>query len=174
MYHDTIHAILSPLKSAMRTPVIRRCPDGHFRRVIYDLAAYIADYPEQVYLAGVVQNWCPKYYHSSLYIEQVSTHHIFHRCTAMNTDLDGQAGRRSHDLTAKLKEIINSKMLWEEYGIDDDITVRHSSLGFNLSHKDQAVHDPFPSCGHSQNVIARHPTPVNQGHVQGQPGAMDR
>jgi hypothetical protein len=56
MYHDTIHAILNPIKAAMTTPVIRRCPDGHFRRVIYDLAAYIADYPEQIYLACVVQN----------------------------------------------------------------------------------------------------------------------
>lgn len=45
----------------MTVPVVRRCPDAHFRRVIYDLAAYIADYPEQVYLAGIVQNWCPKY-----------------------------------------------------------------------------------------------------------------
>jgi len=60
MYHDTIAAILSPLKSGMIVPVIRRCPDGHFRRVIYDLASYIADYPEQIYLAAVVQYWCPK------------------------------------------------------------------------------------------------------------------
>ncbi len=45
----------------METPVIRRCPDGHYRRVIYDLAAYIADYPEQVLLAGVVSNWFPKH-----------------------------------------------------------------------------------------------------------------
>lgn len=44
----------------MTTPVLRRCPDGHFRFVIYDLACYIADYPEQVYLTGVVQNWCAK------------------------------------------------------------------------------------------------------------------
>jgi hypothetical protein len=66
MYHDSIAAILSPLKTGMTRPVIRRCPDGHFRRVIYDLAAYIADYPEQVYLTGVVQNWCPKYNSSLL------------------------------------------------------------------------------------------------------------
>ena len=45
----------------MTTPVVRRCPDGHFRRVIYDLLAFIADYPEQVMLTGIVQGWCPKY-----------------------------------------------------------------------------------------------------------------
>jgi hypothetical protein len=45
----------------------------------------------------------------------------------MPTALDDTAGLRSHDLTCRLKEIINSKMLWDEYGIDDDITVRPSN-----------------------------------------------
>jgi hypothetical protein len=49
----------------------------------------------------------------------------------MPDDLDRQTGRRSHDLTAKLKDIINSKLLWDEYGIDDNITVRLSPHGFN-------------------------------------------
>ena len=44
----------------MTKPVVRRCPDGHFRRVIYNLFAFIADYPEQVMLTGIVQGWCPK------------------------------------------------------------------------------------------------------------------
>ena len=37
------------------------CGDGHFRRVIFGLGPYIADYPEQVCLAGIVSGWCPKY-----------------------------------------------------------------------------------------------------------------
>jgi hypothetical protein len=45
----------------MTTPEVVRCPDGHFRRAIYSLGPYIADYPEQVWLAGIVQGWCPKY-----------------------------------------------------------------------------------------------------------------
>lgn len=44
----------------MTTPVIHRFPDGHFRRSIYDLAAYIADYPEQALATAIVQGWCPK------------------------------------------------------------------------------------------------------------------
>ena len=44
----------------METPEIVRCADGHFRRAIYSLAAYIADYPEQALLACVVQGWCPR------------------------------------------------------------------------------------------------------------------
>jgi hypothetical protein len=45
----------------MTQPEVVKCPDGHFRRVIYGLGPYIADYPEQVWLAGIVQGWCPKY-----------------------------------------------------------------------------------------------------------------
>ncbi|KAF8810923.1 hypothetical protein BYT27DRAFT_7221766 [Phlegmacium glaucopus] len=45
----------------MKTPAVYRCPDGHFCRVIFDLGPFIADYPEQVMLAGVLQNWCPWY-----------------------------------------------------------------------------------------------------------------
>jgi hypothetical protein len=72
----------------------------------------------------------------------------------MYNNLDGQAGRRSHELTGRLKEIINSKLLWDEYGIDDDISVRHPPLHFNRSHKAQAVHNTLPSRGHSRNVIS--------------------
>jgi hypothetical protein len=61
LYHASISAILSSLKPGMTTPVVRRCPDSHFRRVIYDLGPFIADYPEQVLLAGTVQNWCPRF-----------------------------------------------------------------------------------------------------------------
>lgn len=45
----------------MTTPVVRLCPDGHYRRVIFDFGPVIADYPEQVMLAGIIQGWCAKY-----------------------------------------------------------------------------------------------------------------
>jgi hypothetical protein len=45
----------------MTTPEVVRCPDGHFRHAIYGIGPYIADYPEQVWLAAIVQDWCPKY-----------------------------------------------------------------------------------------------------------------
>lgn len=45
----------------MTTPEVIRCPDGYFRRVVYGIGPYIADYPEQVWLAAVVNDWCPKY-----------------------------------------------------------------------------------------------------------------
>ena len=56
-----INSILSTLKPAMSTPAVYRCSDGHFRRIIFGLGPFIADYPEQVMLAGVKQGWCPRY-----------------------------------------------------------------------------------------------------------------
>ncbi|KAH9007749.1 hypothetical protein EDB84DRAFT_1252499, partial [Lactarius hengduanensis] len=69
LYHASLAAVLAPLRLGMTTPVVHRCPDGHFRRIIYDLIAFIGDYPEQVMLTGIIQNWCPK-------------------CTALPTNLD--------------------------------------------------------------------------------------
>jgi Plavaka transposase len=61
MYHASLARVFEPLKAGMTQPEVVKCPDGHFRRVIYGLGPYIADYPEQVWLAGIVQGWCPKY-----------------------------------------------------------------------------------------------------------------
>jgi len=70
MYHACLTQIFQPLKAGMTTPEVVHCPDGHFRRVIYGIGPYIADYPEQVWLAAIVQNWCPKCVsiHSSYFI----------------------------------------------------------------------------------------------------------
>ncbi|EDR13005.1 uncharacterized protein LACBIDRAFT_308379 [Laccaria bicolor S238N-H82] len=109
LYHDSITAILKTFRPRMIKPVVCRCPDRHFRCVIYDLATYIADYPEQVYLAGIVQNWCPK-------------------CTPLPTNLDGLADSHSQQFTEGLVNELDSKRLWDEYGIDDDITMSFSRL----------------------------------------------
>jgi len=69
LYHRSLAHILKPLKAAMSIPEVVRCPDGHFRRAIYQLGPFIADYPEQVVLAGIVQGWCPKYVPDFYYIE---------------------------------------------------------------------------------------------------------
>lgn len=51
---------MEPLRAGMTTPEVMLFPDGHYRRVIFGLGPYIADYPEQALLACVVQGWCPK------------------------------------------------------------------------------------------------------------------
>lgn len=60
LFHQALAAVFLSIRPAMSTPVIRRCPDSKYRRVIYDLAAFIGDYPEQVVLSGIVQGWCAK------------------------------------------------------------------------------------------------------------------
>jgi hypothetical protein len=44
----------------MTVPEVTLFADGHYRRAIYGLGPYIADYPEQVLLACVVQGWCAR------------------------------------------------------------------------------------------------------------------
>jgi hypothetical protein len=56
-----LEVVFKPLWPYMKKPKIVRCPDGHFCHAIFSLGPYIADYPEQVWLAGVVSQWCPKY-----------------------------------------------------------------------------------------------------------------
>lgn len=60
MYHASLAQIFEPLRSGMTTPEVMLCPDGHYRRVVFGLGPFIADYPEQVVLSGIVQGWCPK------------------------------------------------------------------------------------------------------------------
>ncbi|KAG6807612.1 hypothetical protein H0H92_006933, partial [Tricholoma furcatifolium] len=106
LFHTSLERILSVLRPYMDTFRITLCGDGHFRRVIYGLGPYIADYPEQALLACVVQGWCPK-------------------CTALpnNLDDDPTATPRSHAHTAALLEgeACTLKDLWDEYGIVGDL-----------------------------------------------------
>ena len=61
LFHSSLSKILETLKPGMTTPEILRCYDGHFRRIIYSLGPYIADYPEQALLTCIVQGWCAQY-----------------------------------------------------------------------------------------------------------------
>ena len=60
LFHSSLSQILSSLRPGMTTPEVVRCPDGHFRRAIWGLGPYIADYPEQTLLSCVVQSWCAR------------------------------------------------------------------------------------------------------------------
>jgi len=61
LFHGSLNQILQPLRPYMEKPEVVRYGDGHYRRTIYGLGPYIADYPEQVLLACIVQGWCPRY-----------------------------------------------------------------------------------------------------------------
>lgn len=60
LFHTSLARILSSLQPGMSEPEVAQCADGLHRRVIFGLGPYIADYPEQVLVAGVVQGWCLK------------------------------------------------------------------------------------------------------------------
>jgi hypothetical protein len=60
LLHSSLAKVLESLKTGMTIPEVVRFPDHHFRKVIYGLGPYIADYPEQALLACIVQGWCPK------------------------------------------------------------------------------------------------------------------
>ncbi|KAJ7224045.1 hypothetical protein GGX14DRAFT_648209 [Mycena pura] len=103
MYHASLALVYQPIKPFMESPDIVRCPDGHLRRVVYGIGPYIADYPEQVWLAAIVQNWCPK-------------------CDAFPDRLDADGARlRTRTKTEVLIECFDPGILWDDYGIQADI-----------------------------------------------------
>jgi hypothetical protein len=105
----------------MTKPEVVRCPDGHYRRAIYGLGPYIADYPEQAFLACIVQGWCPKYVYIHLCISYYQCN--FCRCTIPLNRPDALGVRRSHEHTEALAEVLELGVLWDEYGLVGDIIV---------------------------------------------------
>ncbi|KAG9086517.1 hypothetical protein FRC06_003041, partial [Ceratobasidium sp. 370] len=59
LFHSCMESILEPLKVLSRTGMEVLCADGGVRRVFPILAAYIADFPEQVTIACVRDSRCP-------------------------------------------------------------------------------------------------------------------
>ena len=60
LFLTSLSMILKPLRSAMTTPEVVRCPDNHFHRAMYSLGIYVGDYPKQALLTNIVQGWCAK------------------------------------------------------------------------------------------------------------------
>ncbi|KAJ6620203.1 hypothetical protein B0H10DRAFT_2163625 [Mycena sp. CBHHK59/15] len=102
LFHGSLRYILQSLKPGMTEPEVTLFADGHYRRVIYGLGPYIADYPEQVLLACVVQGWCA-------------------RCTAPRDDLDGPSGCRTQLHTETLFDVLDHGTMWDQYGVIPDI-----------------------------------------------------
>ncbi|KAH9019934.1 hypothetical protein EDB83DRAFT_2568069 [Lactarius deliciosus] len=117
LYHSCLELVFAPLKPYMTEPKVMKCPDGHFRRTIFGLGPYIADYPEQVYLSGVVSTWCLK-------------------CDALPTDLDGsRSHHRSHIKTDLLIKTFNPSVLWDDFGL------RHNIVPFTYSFPCADIHE---------------------------------
>ncbi|KAI0744317.1 hypothetical protein C8Q80DRAFT_1220924 [Daedaleopsis nitida] len=88
----------------MTRPEVTRCGDRHFRKVVYRVGPYIADYPEQALVASIVQGWCPG-------------------CTASSKclDEDASAVSRTREVVDRLTVLCDLGPLWNEYGIVGDV-----------------------------------------------------
>ncbi|KAF8551067.1 hypothetical protein OG21DRAFT_1478282 [Imleria badia] len=108
LFHSSLLLILQSLKPFMTTPDIVHFGDGHYRRVIYELGPYIADYEEQVLLTCIVRGWCAK-------------------CLATWQDLDAKALYRCQiymeSLITQLSEYFRLGRLWDEYGIVGELVL---------------------------------------------------
>ncbi|KAG1862715.1 hypothetical protein DFJ58DRAFT_715183 [Suillus subalutaceus] len=102
LFHSSISKILENLRPGMTKPEVVRFGDGHYRRVIYGLGPYIANYEEQVLLACIVRSWCP-------------------RCMSHRKNLDSESLCCNRDHTEALVEEVTSTDLWDEYGIINDL-----------------------------------------------------
>ncbi|KAG7097471.1 hypothetical protein E1B28_004814 [Marasmius oreades] len=119
LFHTSLEYILSSMRPYMTEPKVTKCPDGHYRRVVYGIGPYIADYPEQALLSCIVQNWCPK-------------------CLAPVGNLDGDGEiftRRSHEHTNALLDGCTLKELWDDFGIVGDL------LPFTISFPRADIHE---------------------------------
>lgn len=84
LLHLSLTQVLKPLEPFMTAPDVTRFPDGHFRKVIYGLGPYIADYPEQALLACIVQGWCARYSSHSRDTRYTATDKRFKMCCTRN------------------------------------------------------------------------------------------
>ncbi|KAG2047950.1 hypothetical protein BDR06DRAFT_1028889 [Suillus hirtellus] len=89
------------LKKYMMTPDVI-----HF---IYGLGPYIADYPEQVLLLGIITGWCLKYVPSNVL------------CLNNHNNLDGNGLLQCREHTDLLVQELQYRQLWYEYSIVEDI-----------------------------------------------------
>jgi Plavaka transposase len=61
LFQCSLAKIFESVKPFMETFDVTCFLDGHFRQTVHSLGPYIADYPEQLILSGIMQNWCPRY-----------------------------------------------------------------------------------------------------------------
>ncbi|KAH0838763.1 hypothetical protein J3R83DRAFT_7138 [Lanmaoa asiatica] len=126
LFHVSLSRILQVLKPHMTQWEVVRCGDRHYRRAVYGLGPYIADYEEQALLACIVRNWCA-------------------RCLGHRTNLDEGGLLRSRDHTDILVEELDVDDLWNEFGIVADIVVSVFSCCCNIgTHYSQPFTNDFP------------------------------
>ena len=91
--------------------------------MVYGIGPYIADYPEQVLVAGIVNGWCPAYVNIPELIPTVLLHK--RSCDADPMDLDSTS---AEPRTSEKREILlrteSVDDLWYQHGLVHDFRVR--------------------------------------------------
>ena len=125
LFHTSIARILSSLQPAMSTPEVVMCADGLYRHVVYGLSLYIANYPEQVLISGVVQGWCPRYSSTTALLELLTLVSLWHcRCILHKNDLKIPGVPRLKEHMDSIQEVIGLGDLWSLYGVVGKVVVR--------------------------------------------------
>ena len=167
MYHACLACVFEPLKVGTTTPEVVKCPDGHFHRAVYRLGPYIADYLEQVWLAGIVQGWCPKYIsYLCSYVKFLK----FHRCNAPLDHLNClNSHQQTHEKTDFLISAWDLGTLWSDLGICADIIVScfHLFKFYALHQIFVAIHSWIFLGWHPWALVAWFAPSGNQRHIQG-------
>ena len=123
----------------MREWDVVRCADHHFRRVIYGLGPYIADYPEQTVAAGTVYGWCVTLVWP--YFSETTCSPVC-RCDADSKNLDDpDANLRTQERTTLLLKNEEPELLWYEHGIVPEFQVYPCPTALLLAPTD--VSQPF-------------------------------
>ena len=99
---------------------------------------------------------------------------IHDRCTALPNDLDGPCGRRTWAFTDKLLDTLDSKTLWDEYSIDNDILVCKTSLKPFFSDSEIAFHSWLSMHWHPWNPNTQFIAPSYQRNLQRSPRHLGR
>ncbi|KIO03349.1 hypothetical protein M404DRAFT_145739 [Pisolithus tinctorius Marx 270] len=104
LFHSSLTCILNSLHPTMKVPKVIQFGNGYYWHVIYGLAAYIADYEEQVLLSCIMHNWCPK-------------------CLTHQENLDADTLRCHQDHSDTVIAVLKLHDLWDKYGIVGDLIV---------------------------------------------------
>ena len=147
LFHSSLSRILDSLHPAMKVPETVLCSNNYYQCVIYALAAYIADYEEQVLLSCIIHGWCLK-------------------CLAYRENLDEDALRHCQEHSDMIVDEFKLHNIQENYGLDGDIVVSTSLLFIICSDwLYPAIHQWLPACRHSWNAVTRHSSPTHQGWI---------
>jgi len=137
LFHASLATIFRSLKPGMTQPEVAKFPDGHFRRIIWGIGPYIADYPEQVLLSCIVQGWCARYV-TFPSLDSTMYQLYLPRCRAASDQLDNSEDiyeRRSRDHTDFLATKCEMGVLYDNYGIIGDIiasiVIYSTAFGFS-------------------------------------------